>query len=159
MAKRPTTSTLTNTASPTYLTQLNQNFTNVRNQFDNTLSLDGSTPNAMNADIDLNGNDLINANSVNTTSLRIGGQAVVASDAVNQTVKKEFETVALLLADTGTYTNYAVDDYLRVVDGGFVYKVAASGASDQDLTTAGGVKLYVLSDLGGACRQSFRGWH
>lgn len=146
MAKRPTTSTLTNTASPTYLTQLNQNFTNVRNQFDNTLSLDGSTPNAMNADIDLNGNDLINANSVNTASLRIGGQAVVASDAVNQTVKKEFETVALLLADTGTYTNYAVDDYLRVVDGGFVYKVAASGASDQHVTTAGGVKLYVVAE-------------
>lgn len=149
MAKRPTTSTLTNTASPTYLTQLNQNFTNVRNQFDNTLSLDGSTPNAMNADIDLNGNDLINANSVNTASLRIGGQAVVASDAVNQTVKKEFETVALLLADTGTYTNYAVDDYLRVVDRGFVYKVAASGASDQHVTTAGGVKLYVQAGVEG----------
>lgn len=149
MAKRPTTSTLTNTASPTYLTQLNQNFTNVRNQFDNTLSLDGSTPNAMNADIDLNGNDLINANSVNTASLRIGGQAVVASDAVNQTVKKEFETVALLLADTGTYTNYAVDDYLRVVDGGFVYKVAASSATNQHVTTAGGVKLYVLPDATG----------
>lgn len=144
MAKRPTTSTLTNTASPTYLTQLNQNFTNVRNQFDNTLSLDGSTPNAMNADIDLNGNDLINANSVNTATLKIGGQAVVPSTAVNQTVKKEFETVAELLASTLTYTFFAVDDYVRVVDGGFVYRVAASGASDQHATTAGGVKLYVL---------------
>ena len=98
MAKRPTINTLTNTASPTYLTQLNQNFTNVRNQFDNTLSLDGSTPNAMNADFDLNGNDLINAGSVNTATLRIGGVQVspnsaVAVDAVE--VKKEFTTVAL----------------------------------------------------------------
>lgn len=147
MAKRPTINTLTNTASPTYLTQLNQNFTNVQTQFDNTLSLDGSTPNAMNADIDLNGNDLINAGVVYTSSLRIGGENVVASAATALAIKKEFETVALLLADTGTYTNYAVDDYLRVVDGGFVYKVAASGASDQHVTTAGGVKLYVLGDV------------
>ena len=148
MAKRPTINTLTNTASPTYLTQLNQNFTNVRNQFDNTLSLDGSTPNAMNADFDLNGNDLINANSVNTATLKIGGQAVVPSTAVNQTVKKEFETVTELLASTLTYTFFAVDDYVRVVEGGFVYRVAASGASDQHVTTAGGVKLYVLPEVG-----------
>lgn len=151
MAKRPTINTLTNTASPTYLTQLNQNFTNVRNQFDNTLSLDGSTPNAMNADIDLNGNDLINAGSVNTATLRIGGQVVSPSETVvvdSVAVKKEFETVALLLADTGTYTNYATGDYFRVVNGGFTYQVAASGASDQHVTTAGGVKLYVLAGDG-----------
>lgn len=152
MAKRPTINTLTNTASPTYLTQLNQNFTNVRNQFDNTLSLDGSTPNAMNADIDLNGNDLINAGSVNTATLRIGGQVVSPSETVvvdSVAVKKEFDTVALLLADTGTYTNYAAGDYFRVVNGGFTYEVAASGASDQHVTTAGGAKLYVLPDAGG----------
>lgn len=59
-------------------------------------------------------------------------------------VKKEFETVALLLADTGTYTNYATGDYFRVVNGGFSYQVAASGASDHHVATAGGVKLYVL---------------
>lgn len=152
MAKRPTLNTLTNTASPTYLTQLNQNFTNVRNQFDNTLSLDGSTPNAMNADIDLNGNDLINAGSVNTATLRIGGQVVSPSETVvvdSVAVKKEFDTVALLLADTGTYTNYAAGDYFRVVNGGFTYQVASSGASDHHVTTAGGVKLYVQADANG----------
>lgn len=145
MAKRPTINTLTNTASPTYLTQLNQNFTNVRNQFDNTLSLDGSTPNAMNADIDLNGNDLINAGSVNTATLRIGGRVVSPSETVvvdSVAVKKEFDTVALLLADTDTYTNYTTGDYFRVVNGGFVYQVAASGATNHHVTTAGGVKLY-----------------
>lgn len=149
MAKRPTINTLTNTASPTYLTQLNQNFTNVRNQFDNTLSLDGSTPNAMNADIDLNNNDLINAASVNTATLRIGGVNVVPSAATALSVKKEFETVVELLASTLTYTFFAVDDYVRVVEGGFVYKVAASGASDQHVTTAGGIKLYILPDEAG----------
>lgn len=160
MAKRPTINTLANTASPTYLTQLNQNFTNVQTQFDNTLSLDGSTPNAMNADIDLNGNDLINAGSVNTATLRIGGQVVNPSETVvvgSVAVKKEFETVALLLADTGTYTNYAAGDYFRVVNGGFTYQVAASGASDHHVTTAGGVKLYVLPGNEGASIAAFGG--
>lgn len=155
MAKRPTINTLTNTASPTYLTQLNQNFTNVQTQFDNTLSLDGSTPNAMNADIDLNGNDLLNAGSVNTATLRIGGVQVspntaVAVDAVE--TKKEFTTVAALLADTSTYTFFAADDYVRVLDGNFVYKVAASGASDHHVTTAGGVKLSVQAGNNGRAR-------
>lgn len=95
MAKRPTINTLTNTASPTYLTQLNQNFTNVQQQFDNTLSLDGSTPNAMNADMDLNGNDLINANSVNTASLRIRGREVIPSELIDIGVKPP---VVLLLS-------------------------------------------------------------
>lgn len=152
MAKRPTINTLANTASPTYLTQLNQNFTNIRDQFDNTLSLDGSTPNAMNADLDLNGNDLLNAGSVNTATLRIGGQMVSPSETVvvdSVAVKKEFDTVALLLADTGTYTNYAAGDYFRVADGGFTYRVALSGATDHHVVNAGGVKLYVLPGASG----------
>jgi hypothetical protein len=44
-------------------TQLNSNFEALNNKLDNTLSLDGSTPNAMGADLDLNGNDIINVGS------------------------------------------------------------------------------------------------
>lgn len=58
MAKKPT---ITTVASGYYGRQaLNTNFENIRNQFDNTLSLDGSTPNALNANLDLNSNDLLN---------------------------------------------------------------------------------------------------
>lgn len=42
-------------------TQLNENFQALRDAFDNTLSLDGSTPNSMNADLDLNGKKILNA--------------------------------------------------------------------------------------------------
>lgn len=59
-----------------------------------------------------------------------------------------FATVASLLADTvlsytagGGHVVVGSGDIIQAR--GFRYKVAASGASDQHLTTAGGVKLYV----------------
>lgn len=141
MAKKPTVTTITSGYASN--TQLNNNFTAIRNAFDNTLSLDGSSPNVMGADIDLNNNDLLNASVVNTATLKVGGVNVVPSAATALAVKQEFDTVADLLASTLTYSSFAPSDYIRVVDGGFVYQVAASSAFDQHLTTAGGVKLYV----------------
>ena len=62
MAKRPTV----NTISSGYASQsqLNENFENIQTAFDNTLSLDGSVPNAMQADLDLNDNDLLNVRAI-----------------------------------------------------------------------------------------------
>ena len=58
-----------------------------------------------------------------------------------------FDTVALLLANTSMgYAGPAsvvVTAGQYVLAGGFRYQVAASGASDHHVTTAGGVKLYV----------------
>ena len=59
-----------------------------------------------------------------------------------------FNTVALLVADevlsytagAGLFVVTATTDYIEA--GGFRYKVAASGATDENLTTTGGVKLY-----------------
>lgn len=66
----------------------------------------------------------------------------------------ERDTVPLLLADTildysaGTGKT-AVATSQIVKAGGFRYQVAASGASDHHITTAGGVKLYVLTNAEG----------
>lgn len=79
----------------------------------------------------------------------------------------QFDTVADLLAETEGYARFAVSDIIEA--GGFRYEVAASGASDQDITTAGGVKLYVKSlgfnaqnrhfrFVAGALRNSGSGW-
>ena len=74
MAKKPDISTI---ASGYYSRQaLNTNFENLQDGFDNTLSLDGSTPNSMGADIDLNNNDLLNGRDVAVQSLTIAGQIV-----------------------------------------------------------------------------------
>lgn len=42
------------------ITKLNSNFNKIEEAFDNTLSRDGSTPNQMEADIDMNDNQLVN---------------------------------------------------------------------------------------------------
>lgn len=52
-----------------------------------------------------------------------------------------FETVADLLADTDDYTTHTAGDILWAE--GYSFKVQASGASDEHLTTAGGAKLKV----------------
>ena len=145
MAKGPTITTI---ASGYYSrTALNDNFENIDTAFDNTLSLDGSTPNSLGADLDLNSNDIINAATINTSILKIGGTAVTASNAVDAHTeyKYAFKTVADLLADTRTLTTYyTVGDY--VLAGGFAYVVVASGG---DVTTAGGVELDVLVSQNG----------
>ncbi|MZR15482.1 hypothetical protein GQE99_20930 [Maritimibacter sp. DP07] len=51
-------------------------------------------------------------------------------------------TVAVLLADTRPAADFAAGDILFAQ--GFAYRVAPAGASDHDLTTAGGTKLYVV---------------
>jgi hypothetical protein len=71
MAKKPDITTI---ASGYYSrTALNTNFENIRDRFDNTLSLDGSTPNAMGADLDMNSNDILNVGEIDVQALSIGG--------------------------------------------------------------------------------------
>lgn len=80
MAKKPTLTTVSSGFNST--TTLNNNFTALRDAFDNTLSLDGSTPNAMNADLDMNSKDLLNVGELDTESLRINGVLVAPSSIV-----------------------------------------------------------------------------
>lgn len=62
---------LANTASAK--AALNQNFDRIEEAFDNTLSRDGSTPNQMEADIDLNSNDLLNVKSIDSSEYLLNG--------------------------------------------------------------------------------------
>lgn len=73
MAKKPTVTTLT--AGYASNTQLNANFVALRDAFDNTLSLDGSTPNSLTSDLDVNSNDLLNVSSIAAQTLTLGGAA------------------------------------------------------------------------------------
>ena len=73
MAKKPTVSSITSGYASN--TQLNANFEALRDSFDNTLSLDGSTPNSMGADLNLNSNDILNADGIQANSLTIAGSS------------------------------------------------------------------------------------
>ena len=99
MAKKPSITTIASGYQST--ATLNNNFTNVRDAFDNTLSLDGSTPNAMQADLDMNSYDILNANSITTDTLTV--------DGVDITVVNE---VKLNIADITTVANNITDVYL-----------------------------------------------
>ena len=73
------------------------------------------------------------------------------------------KNVATLLADVQfTYTpgipntiQVSSGDIIRTLAEGFAYEVAASGASDQDVSTAGGVKLYVQANANGFDARAF----
>jgi len=62
MAKKPSLTTITTGYAST--TALNDNFEALRDAFDNTLSRDGSTPNTLLTDIDMNSNDILNAGKI-----------------------------------------------------------------------------------------------
>jgi len=101
MAKRPTVTSISSGYASN--TQLNANFEALRDAFDNTLSLDGSTPNAMAADLDLGTNDLLNVGSINgasATGLTANLDTVVGISADITTVAGISADVTQVAADT-----------------------------------------------------------
>jgi len=105
----------------------------------------------MEADLDMNSNDILNVGRVSIGSLVIGGTPVVPGDTVTPVtydtdVKYHYKTVAGLVADTQTYTYFSTGDY--VLAEGFTYIVAASGATDHHVINAGSVKFYVTAPNG-----------
>ena len=144
MSKKPTVTTI---ASGFYSTSaLNNNFTAIRDQFDNTLSLDGSTPNAMGADLDLNSNDILNGGAGNFSSLYLAGSQVVSvgtlfsfegawltstAYAVNDVVTNSGNTYLCLVAHTsGTFaTDLAANKWVVLIDSSS-YLLSANDLSD-----------------------------
>lgn len=99
--------------------------------FENTLSRDGTTPNQMNADIDMNSNDILNVATANVGTLKINGAVVSALE----TGVRNFETRADAIAgSTGS------DQYIFVAGLPYVYD-----ASGTDLTT-GDSRTWTLID-------------
>lgn len=74
MAKQPDINTI-NTVHDIVAVS-NQNFTNIEDAFLNTLSRDGSIPNEMEADIDLNSFDLLNVGTLQAGDITIDGSNV-----------------------------------------------------------------------------------
>jgi hypothetical protein len=128
MAKKPTISTISSGYASN--TQLNNNFSALRTGFDNTLSLDGSTPNAMNADFDMNSNDILNANEINTSSLRLNGVLVSASGEVDVTSSIMSSDVFTGNGSTTVYTlsfaPFIKDNTQIYIDGVYQNKITYS---------------------------------
>ena len=98
MAKKPDITTI---ASGYYSRQaLNSNFQNLKDGFDNTLSLDGSTPNFMQADLDLNGYSIANAGDI-----IVNGQPVIS--LLNNSVASIASSEAQAIASSNAAANSA----------------------------------------------------
>jgi hypothetical protein len=150
MSKAPTLSDLSNLNNPSIITTVNANNDKIELAFQNTLSLDGSLPNAMGADLDMDGNDVNNVATLSADEVTLNGVSIAATvatavSAAATATADTFENVTSLLADNSSRT---VGTILRTREEGFAYEVAASDASDHQLTTAGSVKLYVILDNG-----------
>ena len=108
MAKRPSISTISSGYAST--TTLNENFEALQEAFDNTISRDGSTPNTMSADLDMNGNDIIGASSVLVGGVDYLAQSLAYKNAA-ETAKTAAE--AAKVAAELAYDNFD-DRYLGV---------------------------------------------
>src|SRR6056297_576863 len=119
MAKKPTISLINTGFSSTE--QLNENFTALRDAFDNTLSLDGSTPNAMSVNFDLNSNDILNGGTINATDFVLDGQSIgslaaSAAEAESFSIASETSATNAAISETNAASSaaaaQAVEDQL-----------------------------------------------
>lgn len=124
MSKEPTIVTIsTGYASGAVL---DSNFQALKEAFSNTVSRDGSTPNTMSADLDLNGNDLLNVGDINIARLYLNGSLTTA-----------LSSTPTWQGAWATATDYSVNDLVR--QDGNVYIALTdhtSGTFSTDLSNA-----------------------
>lgn len=63
-------------------TTINDNFVAIDNAFQQVLGRSGVTPNSMNADIDMNSNDILNAGDISAQSVTVDGQQFVPENVI-----------------------------------------------------------------------------
>lgn len=131
MAKRPNLGQINSTVFT--VTQLNSAYTKIDEAFDNTLSRDGSTPNTMLADLDMNSNSLLNVDDIQAQTITVES-AIIGG--------KEFVGTITWRASWLTGTAY---DYLDVVNkDGVLYICLEAHTSDVFMTDLTNTKWEVF---------------
>lgn len=124
MSKRPDLTDVTSLTNSSNINAINQNWQQIKEAFDNTLSLDGSTPNTMQGDLDLNGNALLNVDTIDVGGLTLNGQQVT-----------ELATVPEWKGSWATTTDYFKNDLVRNSGSSYICLVDhTSGTFSTDLT-------------------------
>ena len=96
-------------------TQLNENFAAIEDAVDNTVSRDGSIPNQMEADLDMNSNDILNVNNIYTDNLILGGSATLPA-LVSRSQETQTPGAGILTLTVNEY--YVGNDSITIhVDG------------------------------------------
>jgi hypothetical protein len=124
MTKTPVLTDLTSLTNSSGVNAINSNWDAIQEAFENTLSRDGSIPNAMNADLDLNGNALLNVGTIDADNLTLDGQIITDISAV-----PEWRGAWL------TATSYAKRDMVKTAGNVYICLIAhTSGTFSTDLT-------------------------
>jgi hypothetical protein len=129
------------------VTTINGNSATIETAFDNTLSRDGSAPNQMEADLDMNSNNILNANDVRTNHLILNGVTVESADLASLDPVGDGKILSNISGSsaipTGNTLTEVLDHSLGNTQGTLIYRDSTSwntlppGTSGQVLKTNG----------------------
>jgi len=138
---------------------LNNNFALIEVALENTVSRDGTIPNQMEADLDLNGNALLNIGTLDVTSLSvdsltIGGSVVVPTGTVYSALPAQATFAGKYLKTDGTnatWQSVSANAGINVKDA--PYSAVGDGVADdtaaiQAAITAGGQNATIIYPAG-----------
>lgn len=102
MAKKPEITLIGTAANIVGITNINND--NIATAFDNTLSRDGSVPNNMLADLDMDGNDVLNVKTIEAQDISIAGSSLgsILTEAQQAVIDAEASAAAALISETNS---------------------------------------------------------
>ena len=124
---------------------LNDNFDQLEVALDNTLSRDGTGPNAMEAPLDMNAQPILNASTVYAGSLVLGGQTIEAGNAVTAATVQVFEFTA-----TAGQTTFSVSP-LTPTTSALIFEVNGVTLPTSSLSTNASTLTFPALQLGDQC--------
>jgi len=72
--------TVTDVSSGYNRSAINENFEAIETALQDAVSRSGNTPNDMDADLDMDSNDILNVNTINVSALKLGGTNITTSE-------------------------------------------------------------------------------
>lgn len=110
---------------------INANSDAIETALENTLSRDGTSPNSMGADLDMNNNDILNVYNIDVNTLTIDGVPILASDVAD--LIAGITPAGLALIDDAT-----ADAQLTTLGGGTAGIAAFKAGTETQLRVASG---------------------
>ena len=141
---------------------INANSALIEAALENTLSRDGSTPNQMQADIDLNNNDLVNVDNIDANTLILDGEvvqvvdlagAMKASNALSEIASLGLQSTARTNLGLGDIATHSASEFLtstseQVIDLLRIGCVAGSSAEAANNSTKLMAAISATSSVG-----------
>lgn len=126
---------------------INSNNSAIETALENTLSRDGTSPNQMNSDLDLDSNDIINVNSLDVNSLTVRDTLILDADSSDIIILPE-SIFGSIQIETGSGP-FVPDD----TTGFLVLNRTLAGDSTvnlQEVSNRNGLPLYIIDWAGNA---------